>query len=403
MVNANTMAELEKLGFGADIDALETYIATLQDAAGLGTPLVDDAAYDAHVRILKQLKPTSSVLNRNWEVEDNELTEYDSMLTQYGMCSITTITSHEEANRFRNALYEIGHPVDCLASIKLNGHGVRAVYLNGQLYTGSTRGRYKKGRDITKHLNAVLPHYVEAWKNTQIVEVRGEMLVKISVFEKYLKNIRKTPLSSVTSLIRDSVTDEELKHLTMVCYKVLSSNDDLKFNSLVEELMHLKNNGFEIPPITGYKDVTGDNLNDAIDGAINHFENMLESGGIDYSCDGIVLAINDNATFYSSGKNGNSWNGNIAIKMGQHWESNIYSAEILDIQFIPGKSYMTPKAIVEPVTTATGAQVTTVPLYNIGVMERYHYVKGETIYFRFGGETGVTTCDVYGNSVSVNG
>ena len=35
MVNSNTMAELEKLGFGADIDALESYVATLQDAAGL--------------------------------------------------------------------------------------------------------------------------------------------------------------------------------------------------------------------------------------------------------------------------------------------------------------------------------------------------------------------------------
>ena len=32
MITSNTMAELEKLGFGADVDALETYVARLQDA-----------------------------------------------------------------------------------------------------------------------------------------------------------------------------------------------------------------------------------------------------------------------------------------------------------------------------------------------------------------------------------
>ena len=69
MVNTDTMAELERLGFGADIDALELYVEKLQDAAGMGEPLVDDAVYDAHVRLLKQLKPDSKLLNRNWKLK----------------------------------------------------------------------------------------------------------------------------------------------------------------------------------------------------------------------------------------------------------------------------------------------------------------------------------------------
>lgn len=403
MINTNTMAELEKLGFGADVDALETYVATLQDAAGLGNPLVDDATYDAHVRLLKQLKPTSSVLNRNWEVEDNELDEYDDILKKYGMCSITTVTTMDELYKFRNTLSEIGHPVDIVASVKENGHGVRAVYLYGQLYNGSTRGRYKKGRNITRHLKAVLPNYVEAWKNTKIVEVRGEMLVSKKNFEEHLKNTLKTPLSSVTSLIRDSVTDEELKYLNMVCYKVISNDGSLEFETLWEEFEHLRDCGFEIPQVAIANGISADNLDMVVNAALEHFEKMMDNGDIAYACDGIVFAINDNNTFYSTGKSGNAWNGNFALKMGRYWESNVYSSDILEIQFIPGKSYMTPKAIVSPVATATGAEVTTVPLYNIGVMERYHYVPGEKIYFRFGGETGVTLCDIYGNSVSVNG
>lgn len=401
MVNKNTMIELEKLGFGADVDALESYIATLQDAAGMGNPLVDDAAYDAYVRLLKQLKPTSSVLNRNWEVEDNDLGEYDTVLEKYGMCSITTLTSFEELYKFKSTIANIGHPIELIATIKENGHGVRAVYTYGNLKTGSTRGRYKKGRDITRHLKAVLPNRVEAWAKIPIVEIRGEMLVSIENFENHLKGELKTPLSSVTSLIRDSATDEELKLLDMVCYKVISGDGSLEFETLWDELAHLKENGFAIPEVAKVGGIDEENLEEMVGKILECFESAMDSGKIKYSCDGIVFAINDNNTFYSTGKTGNSWNGNFALKMGRYWESNVYSAIIEEVQWLPGKSYITPKAIVKPVKTVTGAEVTNVPLYNIGVMERYHYVPGETIYFRFGGETGVTLCDCYGRSVSV--
>lgn len=403
MVNANTMAELEKLGFGADIDALESHVAMIQDAAGMGNPMVDDAVYDAHVRLLRQLKPASTVLNRNWETEDNELNEYDEILNKYGMTSITTITSFDELYKFKQTLDDIGNPVTLTVSVKENGHGVRAVYVNGRLHSGSTRGRYKKGRDITRHLKMLLPNYVEAWKDTKIVEIRGEVLVKISTFEEKLKGTLKTPLSSVTSLIRDSATDDEIKLLDMVCYKVIANDDSLEFDTLYDEFKHLNDNGFKIPVVARINGVDSDNLEENVQVALEYFEGLMDGGKLDYACDGLVFAINDNNTFYSSGKNGNAWNGNFALKMGKHWESNIYSAVIEEVQFIPGKSYMTPKAIISPVKTVTGAEVTNVPLYNIGVMERYKYVPGETIYFRFGGETGVTTCDVYGNSVAVNG
>ena len=401
MVNLNTMAELEKLGFGADVDALESYVATLQDAAGLGNPLVDDSVYDAHVRLLRQLKPTSSILSRNWEVEETELTEYDEILKKYGMCSITTITDYSELYKFSNTLKEIGHPVELMGSIKENGHGVRAVYLNGELYSGTTRGRYKKGRDITRHLKAVLPHHINEWNNIKIVEVRGEMLVDIDTFERYLQNTLKTPLSSVTSLIRDSVTDEELKYLSMVCYKVIASDGELEFETLFDEFEHLEKVGFKTPQKALIRNVTPANLQSSVETILNYFEGMMDRDEIKYSCDGIVFAINDNNTFYSTGKSGNAWNGNFALKMGRYWESNVYSSTIKEVVFIPGKSYMTPKAIIEPIKASNGAEITNVPLYNIGVMERYNYTPGKPIFFRFGGETGVTLCDYNGNSVRV--
>lgn len=402
MVNNDTLEELERLGFGSDIDSLESYVGKLQDAAALGNSLVDDSIYDQHIRLLKQLKPESDLLHRNWESDDNELDEHDELLKEYGMCSITTITSLDELDKFRDVLDDIGEPVSLAASLKKNGHACRAVYVNGSLYTGSTRGRYKKGRDITRHLKYVLPNYVEEWADIPLVEIRGEMLVSIDNFENHLKHYLKTPLSSVTSLIRESVTDNELKYLDMVCYKVLSNDDRLRFDTLKDELDHLEECGFDIPHNGVLNGVTSETLDNAVTAILTYFEGLMDNGDVKYACDGIVVAINDVDLFYSQGKAGNSWKSNFAVKMGKYWESNIYSATIEDVVFIPGKSYMTPKAIIEPVVTSTGAKVKTVPLYNVGVMERYGYVPGETIYFRFGGETGVILCDVYGNSCSAN-
>jgi len=397
MVDKDTLEELERLGFGADVDKLESYIASLQDVAGLGQPLVDDALYDGYVRLLKKVKPDSYVLNRNWEVEETELNEYDVLLKEYGMSSITTITSLADLGRFKSILSSISYPVELMASVKENGHAVRVVYVNGHLYSGTTRGRYKKGRDITRHLKLILPNYIPDWSRIQLVEIRGELLVSIQNFERHLKETLKTPLSSVTSLIRDSSTDNEIKLLEMVAYKVLMG-DGNNLKTLWDEFEYLERLGFKTPHKAKIAGVTPYNLDASVQTLLNYFERLMDSGSIPYATDGIVVAINDNSLFYSLGRNGNTFNANFALKAGKYWESNVYSSIIERVVFIPGKSYMVPKAIIKPVVTANGTKVVNVPLYNIGVMERYGYVPGATIYFRYGGETGVTTTDYLGNS-----
>lgn len=401
MVNKDLMELLDKLGFGADIDALENYVSDLQNAMADGNPKATDAEYDAHYKLLKQLKPESAVLTRNWEKEDEELDDYDILLREYGMNSITTAESLDDLGKFREAVENIRGNTSLIASLKENGHAIRAVYLNGQLFRGTTRGRYKKGRDITRHMKLLLPNYVKAWDSIDVVEVRGEALVSIPVFEEHLKDTLKHPLSSVTSLIRESATDAEIKLMDVVCYKILLSDDSIKFKTLQDEFNHLNENGFRIPQFAIITDVNGRNLKSSVGKLLEYFEGLMDEGSIQYSCDGIVVAINDSEQFENAGKTGNTRNGNIAIKAGRYWESNIYQSEILEIKFTPGKSYLTPKAYIEPVVTANGSTVTKVPLYNVGVMERYGYVPGETIYFRYGGEQGVTCCDVYGNSVQI--
>lgn len=399
MVNKNLMDELDRLGFGADVDALESHVALLQEAAGDGNPIATDSQYDMYVRLLKELRPQSEVLLRNWETEDNELEYYDEILESRGMKSILTIQDIDELYKFEAELGD--KVVDLFSSVKLNGHAIRAVYHYGNLVSGSTRGRYKKGRNITRHLKAVLPNHVEAWSGIRLVEVRGEMLVKLETFDKYLRETLKTPLSAVTSLIRESATDKELEYLSCVCYKVIPSEDSgIMFGSLEEEFDELEACGFEVPIYLKSQDIGNDNLEETFFNILEYFESKVDKGLVEYATDGVVVAVNDTETFLSMGTDGNHYNANFAIKMGKYWECNIYKGIITDIIFMPGKKYFTPKARIEPVVTATGASVTTVPLYNVGVMDDLKLIPGQEVYFRFGGETGVTLCRPDGTMIS---
>ena len=248
-----------------------------------------------------------------------------------------------------------------------------------------------------------MPNYVEQWKDYDIVEVRGEMVVNHDVFEQ-LSSYLKTHLSCVTSLIRDSATDNEIKLLDCVCYKCIISDDkvdDIKtFKGLYDEMDHLDACGFKTPKRVMVRDVDCYNFDDKVEQIIGYFENLYDNGELEYDCDGIVVAVNDLDRFYSLGADGNAWLGNFALKMGRIWESNKYSSKIVAIQWEYGKKYITPKAIVEPVITITGSTVTTVPLYNVGVMEKLGLYPGADVYFSYGGETGVTLVTPDGDSIS---
>ena len=398
MFTRDDLSLLDRLGFGSDVEKLEEYVASLQEYASSGEPKVSDDVYDTHFKLLSKLKPESPVLNRNWESIDRDLDSYDVLLNKFGMRSIRTIKDMSELGYFMDTV--LTNSTDLLVSTKLNGHAIRAVYQNGSLISGSTRGRYKKGRDITRHLKQILPNFVKIWESEPYVEVRGEMLVSYKDFER-VKHYLKTPLSAVTSCIKESATEEEVGLLSVVCYKVLKLREnpwDNGFITLLDEFKELSENGFEIPKVTKLDAVDRSNFMEYMAIVVEKFGN--NKSNFEFDTDGIVVAVNDTKKFYELGLDGNRFISNFALKTGDAYGTKVYQSIIRDIEWVYGKTYITPKAIIEPTKTANGAEVRVVPLYNIGMMEKLHLIPNERIYFTFGGETGVSLCDSMGNKIS---
>lgn len=371
---------------------------------------VADSIYDYFYQTLKAVKPTSGLFSEIWE-EEGDITEYTSILQKNPMMSIETAKSYDckELQRFISRLPEGNESY--FASYKINGHGIRVVYDDGVLVSATSRGRSSVSRDLTKHLIWLLGGENEGLRGTGLVEIRGELCLRVDRLE-YVRdrfnNSIKSPFSAVASLIKPSATEEEVKELSFLAYGLIYDNG-FKFITRDEEFDELKRLGFETPESMLIESSNRAEMQALLKAVVETFEDYYEEFG--YFCDGVVFEINDRDLFNGMGIEGNHNCGNIALKVGV-WEQVTYAGVVNKIVWKRGKVKLSPVAIVSDnvddaivdengnivnladigVLTSQGNRVKRVPLYepkNILALDAY---VGNVLNFRYGGEAGVVPC-----------
>lgn len=375
---------------------------------GTATNQVADSIYDVLYDMLKRVKPQSKILSEIWE-EDGDITEYTDLLVSHPMMSIETAKSFscKALTDFINRMPE--GETSYFASYKINGHGIRVVYKDGDLVSATSRARSSAGRDLTWQLRVLLGDHNEALEDYGLVELRGELCLPIANLAKAreFNPAIKSAFSAVSSLIRPSTTEEEVRLMDFLCYGFIV--DGVEFEEREEEFQEISRCGFNTPEYTLIEAACRGELLDVIHSVVGVFEENYESFG--YFCDGVVFECNSRALFNELGTEGNHNLGNVALKVGV-WEQVSYTGYVQEIVWKRGKSKLSPVAIVaeEPgimlksedgkylnwedlgVLTAQGNKVRNVPLYepkNIWILEAY---PGEPLNFRYGGEAGVVPC-----------
>jgi NAD-dependent DNA ligase len=393
-----TSAALIQAGYNTP-EELEWYISGCNKAYEQGKPIIEDSVWDALIKLLRSVKPSSNLLVGNYGTDESKTIDDDLLIAP--MLSIKTASTWAETSEFVRSVEEFGGEVALHASYKMNGHGIRIIYKNGKLFRAYTRGRTGKGRDITRHIELCrnVPNYVERWKEIDIVGVRGEALVTDKDFREELSEKWKHRLSSVTHLMAESNSDEEVeRYLRVLAYRFIEKGG--KTNSLTGEYRELREAGFETPPELKIK-VNRSDVVDQLNKLVIAFTQIESDGKVGYDTDGVVVRI-DNDRLYDSCeiKDDHHSNGGIALKLGKRWQTGFFKSVIERVQWEPGKKYVVPKALIEPVVMPNGATVTVVPLYNVGVMKKYSYYSGQEIYFGFGSEHGVVCLDEDGERVT---
>lgn len=397
---------------GFDDSKIEELEAIILDCNSLMTKTgvteeaeVADSIYDTLYDMLKTVSPESKILSEIWE-EDGEITDYTDLLVKNPMMSIETAKSYDckAINDFINRMPE--EETSYFASYKINGHGIRIVYNEGDLVSATSRARASAGRDITEHMKIILGDHNDSMEGMGMIEIRGELCLPINMLEaaRSFNPTIKSAFSAVSSLIRPSSTPEELQLLRFLAYGFIK--DDFMFQDREDEFYQLEQCGFETPSYVLIESATRSELKDTIMETIEAFEDSYEEFG--YFCDGVVFECSNRELFNELGTNGNHNNGNIALKVGL-WEQTGYCGYIQSIIWTRGKSKVSPVAIIADnpdlavfdangnitnyedlgVLTSQGNKVRRVPLYepkNILILDAY---PGEIIYFRYGGEAGV--------------
>lgn len=390
------------------IELLENIIIDCNESMNdLEAMQVADSIYDTLYNALKQVKPSSGVFNHIWE-EDGDITDYTDLLVKNPMMSIETAKSYtcDELQKF---IARVPYATSYFASFKVNGHGIRVVYEDGFLVSATSRARSSAGRDLTRHLKILLGDYNEKLVDYGLVELRGEVALKLDKLElaRSFNPSIKSAFSGVSSLIKPSASSEEISLLNFLCYGFLV--DGFAFDTREDEYLAIQEAGFETPEFMLIEEIYQEDLQETIVDIVKTFEEAYEEFG--YFCDGVVLELNNRNEFIALGTEKNHNLGNIAMKVGV-WEQSQYCGIINKIIWTKGKNKLSPVAIVSDnlgdlvedengkllnlneigVLTAQGNSVKRVPLYepkNIMILDAY---VGEPLYFRYGGEAGVVPC-----------
>lgn len=407
------------------IEKLEGYIEKCNEAMD-NMPIVEDAVYDRMKYILSKVKPDSALLSEIWgqaEVDESEYGDEDiyTYLKQYPMWSIQTIKDFDvpELAKFINALPE--EDISLHYSLKENGHGIRLVFRNGELISATSRARHGAGKDLTTQMRSILGERMESLKEVPLCEVRGELLLPFANLDaaRQFNPEIKTAFSGVSSMIKASGTPEMWGLLSFVAYRFIS--EGYGFDTKEEEYEFLEDVGFEIPMYWVQEEVNKHNALDCIKSMLQDCEEDVQE--YSYFTDGVVCEVNDRALFSQLGIGDNNCNvGNIALKVGL-WKQDLYSGIVQTILWTQGKKKLSPVAIIaeEPemieysdefeeapsyitdlkdisnmqelgILTGSGNKVRRVPLYEPSNIWALGAFKGETLFFRFGGEAGVVPC-----------
>lgn len=411
------------------VQKLEEYITMCNEAHNEGQDLVPDAIWDKLMEILRQVNPDSELCKYIWEDSVDELEDTDVIFKNNPMYSIQTVKSFDcdEIKGFVSRLPD-NSLFDAHISVKENGHGIRIKFSLGDFIGARSRARSSAGRDLTNQLRVILGdlNHIEDLEDLDLCEVRGELLLPFENLPQarvYNPDI-KSAFSAVASMSRDSASEEEWGLLRFVAYEFLA--EGFSFNSKSEEYEFLEGLGFEVPLNWVIEDLSKETLIEELQTIVSDCEEEVkpdETGenGYQYYTDGLVFSINDVEFFRSLGDDGSHYKfGNMALKVG-YWKQDMYSGYIQTILWMKGKTKLTPVAIVadEPdlaefstydenyyvtdkkhitnyadlgVVTASGNRVRRVPLYepnNLVVLDAY---RGNLLFFRYGGESGVVPC-----------
>ena len=365
MINNNILDELNRLGIGADVDALESYI--LRE-----TPeTVGSVTFNRCLGILKQLKPSSVVFIRGFSIMEDE----DEGEEGYADKEVRDMGSIDGFRReMKEETYEL------IGMLRPKGMKCKVVYKYGRIINGSVSGG---DYNIQRHIRIKLPNYVPEWAGISKVEIRGHITIEKDKFTGGIREYFKDSLNYIDYLLRDDVTDREIEDLEIVFNRQLECGSEVR--DVDDCISSLRDCGFKVVGCTEKISADAYSFEGQVERLLNHFEGLYVDGIEKHECDGVLIGLNS----LEHRKEASIEMDDFLLMVGKVWERNIYTGVVEGITWENYGEYIRPIVLIVPVTTITGIEITEVPLYNLGSIIKDGIEIGSEIQFTYRGGNSV--------------
>lgn len=343
--------------------------------------LISDMEYDKLLKELEELENkypeykdlASPSQNVGSSLKD---TKFQKVEHKYPMLSLSNTYNLGEVEAFKKRVEKaIGKDSEYVLELKLDGLSISLKYEKGCLIQGLSRGDGAVGEDLTENIREIasIPKFL---KEGVDIEVRGEIVLPISEFEKINKirlekgeEVFANPRNAASGTMRQ-LDANIVKERNLDCYFYhIVDGEKLGLNKHSESLDYLVKLGLKT---TSYYNICNNILD--LEKSINYWEKRKNE--LDYETDGLVIKVNEYEAHKILGNTTKSPRWAIAYK----FPAKQVSTRLLDISFQVGRTgTVTPVAELEEVEVS-GSKVKRASLHNFDEITRKDIRIGDMVF-----------------------
>ena len=330
-----------------------------------GTPMVDDATYDAFCKA----NNLEAGLQGD-ELKGNRELKYKHDLTT-GTLAKAEDLEDERFDRWQNRIK--GEAVNL--SMKVDGSGFELINVDGHLEKAITRGNGFEGLDRTDTVKEICKYNgfaAPVVRNGKLYtgSIRGEMVMYKKDFESNFADQYANGRNLVAGMMNRKFSDmtaedkSNLQYVHFIAYDALDKNGDFATQT---QLMDWLEQYFEVPE---WKTIQV-----ADKTIINEWRDAVRK--MTYDCDGVVIKAD---VIDRADRQERTPSRDIAVKP----ELQIAVSKVRKIAWDQSGSYLAPVAEIDPVQLE-GTTVTRASLSNLNIMKKLGIEIGKTVSIVKGG------------------
>ena len=355
-------------------------------------PIISDAEFDVLLRELDELEQHHPQLRTpdspTQLVGGGFATEFSAVDHLERMLSLDNAFDAEELNAWAARVRaDVGHEVDYLCELKIDGVALNLVYENGRLVRAATRGDGRTGEDVTLNARTIadIPDKLTGTAEfpvPEVLEVRGEVFFRLEDFAALNATLvaeGKAPFanprnSAAGSLRQKNPAVTARRKLGMICHG-LGKRVGFDPSALSQAYQALAVWGLPVSAHT--KRVHGI---DAVAEQIRYWGEHRHD--VEHEIDGLVVKIDEMSLQRRLGTTSRAPRWAIAYK----YPPEEATTRLLDIRVNVGRTgRVTPFAHMEPVLVA-GSTVSLATLHNASEVVRKGVLIGDTVTIRKAGD-----------------